>query len=78
MKTNILSFLLGIFLIVLTSSALVDSGIVTFKPATPKYTVSYNGRHPEIFTQEYAKKGYVVTSSASCGYYYTYVVMVKY
>lgn len=77
MKNKILPFLLGIF-VMLSIAAGVPNSILTFKPAKPKSTVSYCGERPDNFTIKYAKQGYQVSSSASQGYYNTYVVMVKY
>lgn len=51
---------------------------MVFKPATPKYTISYTGDSPSQFTQKYTKEGYQVTSSAATSGGYFYVVMVKY
>lgn len=77
MKNKILPFLLGIF-VMLSIAATVPNSILTFKPAKPTSTVSYCGQSPDQFTLKYAKTGYQVVSSASQGYYNTYVVMVKY
>jgi hypothetical protein len=76
MKNSILTFLLGIFVAI--SFAATTQNLMVFRPATPKSTISYTGENPSEFTTKYAKMGYQVSSSASCGYYYTYVVMVKY
>lgn len=78
MKNTILGFLLGVILVISMAATPIGKSFITFKQATPKYTVSYNGRYPEDFTSNWSKKGYIVQSSASCGYYNTYVVMVKY
>jgi hypothetical protein len=73
---NTIIFLLGFFVAI--SIAATTTDLVTFKPASPKSTVSYFGRMPSAFTQKYAKMGYQVKSSAGSGYGDVYVVMVKY
>ena len=77
MRNKILPFLLGVF-VMLSIAATVPNSILTFKPAKPASTISYCGQSPDHFTQKWAAKGYQVVSSASQGYYNTYVVMVKY
>lgn len=77
MRQIILAFIAGIIFTTIFAFTAKES-ISIFRPDTPKYTVVYNGEHPEKFTKKWAGRGYMVTSSASCGYYYTYVVMVKY
>ncbi len=77
MKQSILIFIAGILITSLFAFT-VKENILLFRPYEPRHTVAYNGEHPEKFTKDWAEKGYIVTSSASCGYYNTYVVMVKY
>ena len=76
MRKSIVPFLLGIFITV--SVAATTNNLMTVKPATPISTVSYTGENPTQFTTKYASMGYQVVSSASCGYYNTYVAMVRY
>jgi hypothetical protein len=76
MKTTILAFLLGIAVTI--SLAANTKSFMTFKPAQPISIVAYKGEQPHTFTSKYANRGYQVSATASCGYYYTYVVMVKY
>ena len=77
MKSNILSFIMGLLVFALLAATPM-SDLMTFKPATPRLTVSYCGTNPVDFTSTWVKKGYQVRATASQGYYNTYVVMVKY
>jgi hypothetical protein len=80
MKNQILTFLLGIFVTISIAAGTVASNpeILTFKPAKPISTVSYTGEQPSVFSQYWAARGYIVVTSASQGYYNTFVVMCKY
>ena len=44
MKTNILSFLLGICIMLLISATAQTTGLFTLKPATPKSIYAYDSR----------------------------------
>lgn len=75
-RISYLFIALVISLILLTSASVVQT--IVQQPAKPISTVAYNGREPQNFTIKYPKQGYVVVTSASQGYYNTYVVMCKY
>ncbi len=64
---NILYFLLGIFLVVLTSAstAVVTANVMTIKPATPKATIIFYEYNPNLVpgrARPYLKQGYVLKS----------------
>lgn len=71
-------FIFGFLVCLCLSFVGVKTEIITFQPKIPKYTICYNGREPEVFTRKFASQGCIVQATASCGYYNTYVVMVKY
>ena len=79
---NILSFLLGIALMILLSATTQISNIFTVKPATPKSFVclTYNGnKEGKYLILKYNKLGYItklVTESDMYGH--SLVVMEKY
>lgn len=83
-KNNIFYFLLGIFLVILTSATTVS--VMTVKPAIPKYTVCFIGNPVELQNKilGWTQKGYIVklgltTSQGSSGRYEVgLIVMEKY
>jgi len=84
MKSNIAFFLLGIFLVILTSATTVS--IMTVKPATPKNVLCFIGNPVELQNRilTWTQKGFIVktgltTSQGSSGRYEVgLIVMEKY
>jgi len=82
MKTQFLTFLLGIFVAI--SFAATSTNLLTVRPASPKYTVVFNiseGSESAVSKiRVWIKKGYIVKSvsgTSSSGYTWI-VVMEKY
>lgn len=78
MKTNILSFLLGICIMLLSSATAQTTGLFEFKIAKPKQVSTYNGTSPEEYVIKMSKQGYVVATSANAGSSSVFVTMYKY
>ena len=82
MKTNILSFLLGICFILLISAGNQNGGLFTVRPATPRSIVcfTYNGNKTgKILILKYNKLGYITKLvTEGDGYGDSLVVMEKY
>lgn len=84
MKANILSFLLGVFVILSISSTTFD--IKQYQPKHPKYIVVQNfeganiSNDIKIFIIKYSKQGYITKSVSLTGTSYGYgiVIMEKY
>lgn len=83
MKTQILPFLLGIFVAI--SFAATTSNLLTVKPATPKSVIVIGGNDDpyEVETEirRYVREGYIVkTACVSSRHYdaYSLIVMEKY
>lgn len=76
MKTQFLTFLLGIFVAI--SFAATTSNLLTVKPATPKSTV-YLEHTSKSTVDKWLSKGYIIKIVAKGDeYYYATVVLEKY
>lgn len=79
---NILSFLLGVALLVLLSATIQTSNLLTVKPATPKSSVCftyYGNKEGKDLILKYNKLGYITKLvTERDGFGYSLVVMEKY
>jgi hypothetical protein len=75
MKNSILTFLLGIFVTISIAATVPNTGILTIKPATPKYTVT-----TEDFREipKWVSKGYQVQHVSNGSGGREYIILVKY
>lgn len=81
MKTNILSFLLGICIMLLISATAQTTGLFTVKPAMPKLTYAYAARDNAEAVQvvlKYSKQGYVLHKLEYNSNGNSIIVMYKY
>lgn len=74
---NLLSYILGFMTLMLLSATSLKAGLITIKPADPRYVVTYKGYLPQQFVSKWVKKGYVFKHSSGT-YGDTFVVMEKY
>ena len=77
---NILSFLLGVALLVLLSATIQTSNLLTVKPALPKHVDSgwfSSERSVDNYIKAKVKQGYIV-KTMTMSQYSCYVVMEKY
>jgi hypothetical protein len=78
MKTNILSFLLGICLMLLISAGSQNTSLFTIKPASPRSTISINTNQPDAVINKYSKYGYILKTLVYYNRVDAIVVMEKY
>jgi len=78
MKNLIIGLIIGITVCLSFKGITPPNEPVIYKPALPKNVVTYCGMYPSQWTKSWSDLGYIVTATASQGYYNTYVVMCKY
>ena len=82
MKNQILSFLLGILVMISIAAGSVATNLITIKPATPKLFYVYTGSNESSVTDIIRKKmkdGYIVDKMIYSNFQAkTILVMVKY